>query len=236
MSPSPGVPVPNRDLRETAGELVHELMHVPPRLPVDLCRRGEIRVERFIDAATAVFIEKGYQHARLSEIVARAGGSLATLYRVFGDKEGLAHAIIHRRLRDLDLRLQDLNLSGLSPEQALRRAAVRIAEGLAAPESVVVHRIVIGEGQSFPALRDWFFDHAVSSLRNTLRDYFEQEVVAGRLVMPSPALAASHFFMMLFGDLVIRISSGNRTLVDVDELRAHALDAVDIFLHGALPR
>lgn len=213
-----------------------EALDAPSRAPVDLCRRGELRVERFIEAATAVFIEKGYQHSRLSEIVARAGGSLATLYRVFGDKEGLAHAIIQRRLRDLDLRLQGIHLSGLSPEQALRQAAVQIADGLAAPESVVVHRIVIGEGQSFPALRDWFFETAVSSLRNTLRDYFEQEVAAGRLNMPSPTLAASHFFMMLFGDLVIRISSGNKTLVDVEELRAHALDAVDIFLHGTLPR
>ncbi len=206
------------------------------RPPIDLCRRGEIRVERFIDAATVVFTEKGYRHARLSEIVARAGGSLATLYRVFGDKEGLAHAIIQRRLHDLDLRLQDLKLEGLAPEQALRQAAVQIADGLAAPESVVVHRIVIGEGQSLPTLRDWFFDNAVASLRNTLRVYFEKEVAAGRLVMASPALASSHFFMMLFGDLVIRISSGNRHVVDAKELRAHALDAVDIFLHGALPR
>lgn len=206
------------------------------RVPVDLCRRGELRVERFMDAATAVFIEKGYQHARLSEIVARAGGSLATLYRVFGDKEGLAHAIIRRRLHDLELRLRGLDLEGLAPEQALRLAAVRMAEGLAAPESVVVHRIAIGEGQSFPALRDWFFEHAVASLRDTLRGYFEQEVAAGRLVMASPALASSHFFMMLFGDLVIRISSGNLQEVDVDELRAHALDAVEVFLHGTLPR
>ena len=42
-----------------------------PRPQVDLCRRGEIRAEKFLDAATEVFAEKGYQHARLSEIVAR---------------------------------------------------------------------------------------------------------------------------------------------------------------------
>ena len=45
-----------------------------PRPQVDLCRRGEIRAEKFLDAATEVFAEKGYQHARLSEIVARADG------------------------------------------------------------------------------------------------------------------------------------------------------------------
>jgi AcrR family transcriptional regulator len=207
-----------------------------PRLPVDLCKRGELRVERFIDAATEVFSEKGYQHARLSEIVARAGGSLATLYRVFGDKEGLAHAIMERRLHDLSQRMQDLYLPGLPPEQALRQAAERIADGMSSAESRVIYRIVVGEGQSFPALRDWFFDHAVASVRGNLSDYFAQEVAAGRLKMASPAMAAGQFFMMLFGDMIVRIASGNVQEPDREQLKAYALDAADLFLHGALPR
>ena len=207
-----------------------------PRLSVDLCKRGELRVERFLDAATEVFTEKGYQHARLSEIVARAGGSLATLYRVFGDKEGLAHAIIQRRLEDLSARMKDLNLPGLPPEQALRQAAERIAEGMTTAESVVIHRIVIGEGQSFPDMRDWFFDHAVAAVRGSLSEYFEQEVAAGRLKIASPAMASSQFFMMLFGDLVIRVSSGNLKEPDPNELRTYAQAAVELFLHGVLPR
>ena len=207
-----------------------------PRLAVDLCKRGELRVERFLDAATEVFTEKGYQHARLSEIVARAGGSLATLYRAFGDKEGLAHAIIQRRLHELTDRLQDLNLSGLAPQDALQQAAERIAEGMCTAESVVIHRIVIGEGQSFSSMRDWFFDHAVAAVRTSLADYFVQEVEAGRLKLASPSLAASHFFMMLFGDLVMRVSSGNLKNPDPEELRLYAQSAVHLFLHGALPR
>lgn len=207
-----------------------------PRPPVDLCKRGEMRVERFLDAATEVFTEKGYQHARLSEIVARAGGSLATLYRVFGDKEGLARAIILRRLQDLNERMQTLNLSGLPPKDALFMAAERIAQGMTTTEMLVVHRIAIGEGQSFPDLRDWFFDHAVASVRGSLSDYFEQEIAAGRLRMASAPMAASQFFMMLFGDLVIRISCGNMRDPDPEQLRNYALEAVDLFLHGALPR
>lgn len=228
--------VPTETLVQDGSDGSDAVTSLRPRLPVDLCKRGEMRVERFIDAATEVFAEKGYQHARLSEIVARAGGSLATLYRVFGDKEGLAHAIIQRRLHDLSQRLQDLNLSGLPPEQALRQAAERIADSMATTESRVIHRIVIGEGQSFPGLRDWFFDNAVVSVRGSLSEYFEQEVAAGRLKMACPLMAASHFFMMLFGDLVIRMSSGNVLDPDPEELKRYASRAVDMFLHGALPR
>ena len=118
----------------------------------------------------------------------------------------------------------------------MRQAAERIADGMATADSRVLHRIVIGEGQSFPGLRDWFFDHAVASVRGSLSEYFEQEAAAGRLNIASPLMASSQFFMMLFGDLVIRISSGSLSEPDPDELKAYALGAVDIFLHGTLPR
>lgn len=227
----------NTQLLEQGGAQAPDLAAaLRPRMPVELCKRGEVRVERILKAATEVFIDKGYQQARLSEIVARAGGSLATLYRVFGDKEGLAHAIIQRRLEDLSKRLRDLHLTGLPADQALRQAAERIAEYMTTPESVVVHRIVIGEGQSFPTLRDWFFDHAVASLRDSLSDYFRQESDAGRLRIADPDMAASQFFMMLLGDLVLRVSCGNLHDPDPAQLRVYAAGATDLFLHGALPR
>ena len=56
------------------------------RRDVELGKRGEQRARQFIEAATEVFLEKGYRNARLADIVARTGGSLATLYRVFGDR------------------------------------------------------------------------------------------------------------------------------------------------------
>lgn len=224
------------DSRENVYMNLASLNSPRARPHVDLCKRGEMRAERFLDAATEVFAEKGYQHARLSEIVARAGGSLATLYRIFGDKEGLAHAIIQRRLEAHTALLQDMNLSGLPPEQALRRVAIRLAQIMAKAESQVIYRIVIGEGQSFPTLRDWFFETAVTTARQTLTDYFQQEVDAGRLQLASPKAAAAQFYMSLFGDQVVLLASGNTNIPDQETLESRALAAVDLFLHGALPR
>src|SRR3546814_15470137 len=66
--------------------------HAPfrPRPDVELCKRGELRTERFLDAAMDAFIEKGYRRASLGEIVRHAGGSLATLYRAVREHGGLA--------------------------------------------------------------------------------------------------------------------------------------------------
>src|SRR3546814_16687788 len=93
------------------------------RRDVDLGERGEKRVRQFIEAATEVFLEKGYRNARLSDIVARAGGSLAILYRVFGDKEGLVHAIMEESIRSFGEGLDILRDPGLPPERALPAAA-----------------------------------------------------------------------------------------------------------------
>ncbi len=206
------------------------------RRNIELCKRGEMRAERFLDAATDVFAEKGYQHAKLSEIVARAGGSLATLYRIFGDKEGLAHAILERRLDSHVNILRDMNLSDMPPEKALREVAVRIAASMGKTESRVVYRMVIGEGESFPALRDWFFEQSVSETRRILTSYFQQQMDAGHLNLHSAEAAANQFYMMMFGNLIIRIASGYVDRADPEEIRTQALISVDLFLHGALPR
>lgn len=195
-----------------------------------------MRAERFLDAATDVFAEKGYQHAKLSEIVARAGGSLATLYRIFGDKEGLAHAILERRLDSQVGILRDMNLTGMTPEEALREVAVRIAGSMAKTESRVVYRIVIGEGESFPTLRDWFFEQSVAETRAILTAFFQQLIDAGQLKLPSAEAAAGQFYMMMFGNVIIRVASGYLDRVDAEELKAQAMMSVDMFLHGALPR
>ncbi|MBP8742393.1 MAG: TetR/AcrR family transcriptional regulator, partial [Pseudoxanthomonas sp.] len=84
---------------------------------------ADSRVEKFLQAAIEVFLEKGYRNARLSDIVARSGGSLATLYQAYGSKKGLAHAIMERCIGGFAQSLQKLQDSPLPPEQALPIAA-----------------------------------------------------------------------------------------------------------------
>ena len=46
-----------------------------------------------LQAAREVFLEQGYEAASVNDVVRRAGGSLATLYAQFGNKEGLFQAV-----------------------------------------------------------------------------------------------------------------------------------------------
>ncbi|MGQ9370739.1 TetR family transcriptional regulator [Azospirillum sp. ST 5-10] len=59
-------------------------------------RRGRERVEGLLAAAAAVFAEKGYDAATMTEIAARAGAAIGSLYRFYPSKEVLADTLLAR--------------------------------------------------------------------------------------------------------------------------------------------
>ncbi len=209
---------------------------LPPRPAVELQRRGEIRVEKFLEAATVVFNEKGYQAARLSDIVKLAGGSMATLYRAFGDKVGLVHALMERSINNFGQSLDELMLSPLPPEQALEQAAYRMVEEILTPSRIACHRVVISEGMRLPELRNWFQAHGVDPMEAMLNAYFQRETAAGRLHVEDPDRSAHLFYMMVIGGLVLRSVSGRISPADLPLAKQQARQAVRLFLAGALPR
>lgn len=58
--------------------------------------RGRQRVAALLEAAGAVFAEKGFDNATMTEIAARAGASIGSLYQFFPTKELLAEALMAR--------------------------------------------------------------------------------------------------------------------------------------------
>ena len=56
-------------------------------------RRAQMRA-RLIEAARAVFVEKGYAEASTPEIVRMAGATLGALYHHFEDKQALFRAVV----------------------------------------------------------------------------------------------------------------------------------------------
>lgn len=199
--------------------------------------RVEQRIARFIEAATEVFLEHGYRSARLNDVVARSGGSMSTLYAAFGDKRGLALAIMQRSIVSFDEALDALHRSELPPELALPQAAARMVEEILSPSRIVAHRIAIGEGLCVPELRDWFMEHGVAPAERLLIQYFEREKASGRLVLnTTPAIVANDFYMMVFGRVILLSINGYLGVDDMPQVREEARNSVSIFLQGVLPR
>ena len=58
--------------------------------------RGKKRVALLLDAGAALFIEKGYEATTMTEIAARAGAAIGSLYQFFPSKQALAEALFKR--------------------------------------------------------------------------------------------------------------------------------------------
>lgn len=77
-----------------------------------------MRRREILEAAKAVFAEKGYTHATLDEIAQRAEFGKGTLYNYFeGGKDDILFAIIDEIYDDLDLFIRE----SFSPQQAVGR-------------------------------------------------------------------------------------------------------------------
>jgi len=61
-------------------------------------RRKEARPQELLDAALALFVEKGFAAARAEEVATRAGVSKGTLYLYYPSKEELLKAVISHYL------------------------------------------------------------------------------------------------------------------------------------------
>jgi AcrR family transcriptional regulator len=71
-------------------------------------KRGHERVASLLSAAADTFVEKGYEAATMTEIAARAGASIGSLYQFFPTKEAVAQALMGGHAEALYARIAEL--------------------------------------------------------------------------------------------------------------------------------
>lgn len=179
---------------------------------IDRLSPRERRQSAILDAAESLFLEQGYERTSLAEIVKRSGGSLATLYELFGNKQGLLHAIATRWCDEAMLRsLDDDATRELSSVETLKAYAHRQSELMESPRAVALMRMLISE-----SLRDREFalqiyrDLHVPAL-DELVELFAEWAATGRAEIDDPGAAARLFFDIVVGDSMLN------TLMGVEE-------------------
>jgi AcrR family transcriptional regulator len=93
----------------------------PVRPRLRRVRDPEAMRRRILDAATREFADHGYGGARVERISRRARTVDRSLYYYFGSKEGLFRAVLEDAYEHLGGAEQRLDLSGLDPEEGMRR-------------------------------------------------------------------------------------------------------------------
>ncbi|WP_342595440.1 TetR/AcrR family transcriptional regulator [Salinicola lusitanus] len=194
--------------------------------------RGRQRRDALLDAAQQLFLEHGYGQVSVNDIVGRAGGSLSTLYRHFGNKEGLFQAMVERRSHHIYGTLTDEGVDELAIEAALQRLGIDLLVKVMGEETLGIYREVVAESPRQPQLARLFFDGGPGRVRLALADYFERRVQ--RQLMPAcdTVELAGMFLGMLLGEWhLIRVlqlkSPPSRAAIEERVTRC-----VDLFLHG----
>jgi AcrR family transcriptional regulator len=134
-------------------------------------RRKADRPAEILDAALAVFAEKGFAAARLDQIASRAGVSKGALYLYFETKEELFRAVVEQALAPNIVAIRAMLAGHPGPfSELLRLFAGRVAEVIETLPIGGVVKMVIGEARNFPELARVYHDALVAQAIGALAD------------------------------------------------------------------
>ncbi len=135
---------------------------------------AEIRTAELLDVATQVFLEYGYERAKMSYVVNRAGGSKRTLYSRYPTKSDLFTAVVDKQTAAIERDFtKTLSTKGTLPA-LLEEFGTTLFHTMYHPERGKLFRITVAEAEHFPELARRFLDAGPNRAVKMLGDCLER--------------------------------------------------------------
>lgn len=196
------------------------------------CDRLDRRRRAVIDSARALFIEQGFERTTLGDIVERAGGSLSTVYKLFGNKDGLFEAVVSEKAASGEAIIREvMSTSGISPVEALHLVAKRLHANFLDPDVVALVRIVIGRSISDPVSARDFSERTSSRTVVALESMFARWQGEGVAMAYPPAMMAE-LFMDQFVSQIHKEAIHHG--LNADHSPEHLRARTEFFIRGAM--
>jgi AcrR family transcriptional regulator len=145
----------------------------PPERALRWRRRKEARPKEILDAALALFAERGFAATRLDDVALRAGVTKGTLYLYFPNKEELFEAVVRQALVPNLERGEALLDEAAAPAALMLERLMRNWAELALSPAGAIPKIIIAEAGNFPELarfyREVVVDRGIELMRRVLR-------------------------------------------------------------------
>jgi AcrR family transcriptional regulator len=175
--------------------------------------------ERILNAATALFLEHGYEGVSFEQISSMAHAGKATIYARYANKEALFSAVIRKSI-DSRLTLVDSVAGALPPGDRLTQTAMILLERMLTSEAVSLTRVVIGEAPRFPSLArlvdEFGRQRAIDLVWRVMAADYDARALPARQARKAPDKVAAHLFLdQLYAPLMLRALVGE----DLDALR-----------------
>jgi len=134
-------------------------------------KRGAEKRDAIRKAASALFVERGFDGTSVEAIAAKAGVSTATVYSHFGSKKDLFAAVIASASEHMRLDAAD----------SLITVAHAYAQLMLNEEVRGLIRLVASQSERFPELGEALFEHGKQAIYAAFSVAFEAEAKAGRI-------------------------------------------------------
>jgi AcrR family transcriptional regulator len=194
-------------------------------------RRKEARPGQILEAARAVFSEKGYDATNLDDVAQRAQVSKGTLYVYFSSKEQLFHAVAQDALVAISQALRNPTATVDRPQaEALPRLFEALVELTSKDPSSAVVRMILSEGRRFPDLARIWHDDVVRPMLEQVAAIVAQAQRRGEVVDGDPlhlafAITSSFSMALLFREIFEPIGWFVPDLEELAQIQLRALTA-----------
>lgn len=195
--------------------------------------RGWARRQAILQAAEHLFIENGFEKTTLADIINRSGGSRATLYEHFGDKEGLFRAMMEENSAHILDGLTAAQADDLAPpEVALTKFALHFVRALIDDQTTSIVRVLVSEGSRISDIAESFLRIGPETTVKRLAEYLKGLADTGALHIDDPDVAAKAFLGMVTGDIVISRLILPKRPISMEEVDRYVRQAITLFLNG----
>jgi TetR/AcrR family transcriptional repressor of mexJK operon len=190
----------------------------------------DARRDAIMRAAKDLFLNKGYATTSLEEIVAVSGGSLSTVYQLFGSKQGLWEALVAQVTDVLTAPLHDGIEHHGEPRTVLKEYGLRLDALERSRDVAGALRLILAEGNKYPELARTLFARGPDVSRQIVMAYLNAEVANGRLAIDDVNMAVELFRGLVCGDTKLRNACGVLPPSTPEEINKRLDAAVDMFL------
>ena len=199
------------------------------------------RYELIVKTALELFLKNGYDKTSLSDIVAISGGSLASIYTFFENKQGLFKAIIEQEIDELISEIDekiDLKISH-SLEEFLTKFATIIFSIICRKKKISLGRIMMSEGPKDGGLLGRaFLDQILNKIDLVLINFLERDEIKVKLNPKFPTKFVAKSFMqsvigVYYYDALILNEEPKLSKKECEE---HVALCVELFLNGIIKK
>ncbi|MBO6676079.1 MAG: TetR/AcrR family transcriptional regulator [Rhizobiales bacterium] len=160
------------------------------------------------EAAYRVLVRDGYKAASILAIAKEAKASNETLYRWYGNKQGLFAALVERNAEAARELLSEALAGDLAPLDALEKLGPVLLRIVTSERAVALNRAAAGDVYDTGTLGEALAKGGRESLVPLIAKLLAQADAEGALLIVEPDTAADDYINLLIGDLQIRRAIG----------------------------